>query len=67
MFCGSGSIGLAVLSQFTGITADPLRRAQRRIYREQEPDAFRKAVAVHIVWGLLLIAGWFVHHHWHVF
>ena len=57
-------IALAVLSEFIGVTVSPLRFERGLISREQDPDSFRKAVAVHVVIGLLFVIGWFINHYW---
>ena len=60
-------IGFGVLSKVMGVTLSPLRFERGLIYRERDPDSFRKAVGVHIVIGLLFIIGWFADRYWHVF
>jgi hypothetical protein len=57
-------IGFAVLSKFMGVR---YQNWNGPIYREQDPDSFRKAIGVQIVIGLLFIIGWFVKLEWHVF
>jgi hypothetical protein len=51
-------IGLAVLSQFFGVTVSPLH-LEGLIFRKQDPSSFRQAIFAHIVIGLLFIVGWF--------
>jgi len=60
-------IAFAVVSVFIGVTLSPLRWEKGLISREQDPASFRKAIGVHLVIGLLFIAGWFIDHYWHVF
>ena len=57
-------IAFAVLSECIGVTLSPLRFESGLISREQDPDSFRKAVAVHVAIGLLFIVGWFINHFW---
>jgi hypothetical protein len=53
-----------VLSIRFGVTLSPLRWENWNgpISREQDPASIKKAVAVHLVIGLLLIIGWFMHY-----
>jgi hypothetical protein len=59
-------IAFAALSEFIGVTLGPLRweNWSGPVYRDQDPDSFRKAVGVQIVIALLFIVGWFVNHYW---
>ena len=55
-------LGFAKLSEFIGATI--FFRWEGLIYRDQDPDSFRKAVGVHIVMGLLFVIGWFINRYW---
>jgi hypothetical protein len=61
---GAFVLALAVLSKIIGVTVSPLRMQRGLISREHDPESFRKALAVHVVVGLLFIVGWFVDHYW---
>jgi len=55
-------IGFAKLSEFMGVTF--FFRWEGLIYRDQDPDSFRQAVAAQKVIGLLAIIGWFINLNW---
>ena len=51
-------LGFAKLSEFIGATI--FFRWEGLIYRDQDPDSFRKAVGAQKVIGVLAIIGWFI-------
>ena len=59
---GLGCLGFANISQITDVTV--FFRREGFIYREQDPDSFRKAVGPQTVIGLLFIIGWFINLNW---
>jgi hypothetical protein len=55
-------IGYAKFSEYRGVTV--FSGWKGPIYRDQDPDSFRKAVAVQKVIGVLAILGWFINLNW---
>ena len=65
-FVGLALIAIGVICGYKGVIKpiSSSRFSRKLVYRDEEPDEFRKDVAAYIIIGLLAIIGWFIHLIW---